>query len=87
MGWQPIETAPKDGTEIDVWCVDHRVANAWWCNADNKWRTYGDDRITWTHQPTHWMPLPEAPNAKFSGAHADVTEAPPAVGASAATHC
>lgn len=21
MGWQPIETAPKDGTTFDAWCV------------------------------------------------------------------
>jgi hypothetical protein len=28
--WQPIETAPKDGTTIDLWLGNHRVADAWW---------------------------------------------------------
>jgi hypothetical protein len=35
LKWQPIETAPKDGTEIDVWCRfgdggGHRVPDAYW---------------------------------------------------------
>jgi hypothetical protein len=65
--WKPIETAPKDGTEIDVWCLDannegYRVANAWYCNALNKWRSYYDGELGWAHQPTFWMRLPDAPN-------------------------
>lgn len=33
--WQPIETAPKDGTRIDLWLVDQdgdgeRVTDAYW---------------------------------------------------------
>lgn len=65
--WMPIDTAPMDGTEIDVWCASDvpgdndgfRVANAWWCRVDKKWRTAMDGRITWMHQPTRWMPIPK----------------------------
>lgn len=66
--WLPIESAPKDGTEIDVWCPDtdlelpgFRIANVWWCGADRKWRAYGDGRMRWVTQPTHWQPLPAPP--------------------------
>jgi len=59
--WQPIETAPKDGTEILCWvlgCDEHQVL--WWSEHDC-WKRWGD---TYEHySPTHWMPLPMQPNA------------------------
>lgn len=60
-GWKPIETAPKDGTEIDVWrdLNKERLTNAYWNDGKWCWRHYRydeeDDKIT------HWMPLPDAP--------------------------
>lgn len=71
-GWQPIETAPKDGTKVDVWVCPWdafangnaaRITNAWF--EDGKWK-----RILsgWTHdiedcgEPTHWQPLPAPPS-------------------------
>jgi hypothetical protein len=67
--WRPIESAPKDGSEVDVWCASeaegddggYRIANAWWCRVDARWRYYGDERTAWAHQPTHWMPVPDGP--------------------------
>lgn len=37
MDWQPIDSAPKDGTIIDLWIVDGsgegcRVPDAYWTN-------------------------------------------------------
>ena len=69
-GWQPIETAPKDGTQVDVWCPElgggYRVADAWVDHAGN-WRCYFDNNVRWAHQPTHWRPLPPAPDAHDGG--------------------
>ena len=71
-GWQPIATAPKDGTTVLVWCPDIYgeiepipVAAywdsmlAWW------WPTYyahGSIDEGLPDEPTHWRPLdpPEA---------------------------
>ena len=68
--WQPIETAPKDGTCILVgnrygtWVAKHmpvypsgyRPSSPWFCMMLNREYMYvlGD-------LPTHWMPLPEPP--------------------------
>ena len=70
--WQPIETAPKDGTEILLWgpyC--ERPSPAKWY--DGKWCAYWDGfRVIESEGdfgtdyrefdvPTHWMPLPDPP--------------------------
>lgn len=66
-GWQPIETAPKDGTEILAYgyarCDGSRYANgqhiAWW-DAELGWTGRDpDDRVTL--HPSHWQPLPIPP--------------------------
>lgn len=65
MEWQPIETAPKDGTEIIVYTATKRITTAWFCEETKLWphdEVYSEDgepcNVGW---PTHWMPLPEPP--------------------------
>lgn len=56
MKWQPIETAPVDGTEILV-AEDRYVTVARWCGF-----YWGDGlSLMGSIGPTHWMPLPEPP--------------------------
>ena len=59
MTWQPIETAPKDGTETLLWEKGFEVyAVGYFCELAEKWVVFGTH---WNWQPTHWMPLPEPP--------------------------
>lgn len=62
MIWQPIETAPKDRTEILLY-RDGVVYHGWWGKQSS-------GRNGWIHErgwfptaslPTHWMPLPPPP--------------------------
>lgn len=65
-GWLPIETAPNDGTIIDLW-TNHgqREANCKWENGS--WRYYwinSFESLEWIKIDdiaTHWMPIPGAP--------------------------
>lgn len=58
MNWQPIETAPKDTTEILVY-GDERIFLVYWYL--DEWIN-GDVTLGWAEiDPTHWMPLPSPP--------------------------
>ena len=79
--WQPIETAPKDGTNIDIWIGRERRTDVrwrmsqdspnrvWWCElAFDDWK----DRWIWSNlaqefsvSPTHWMPMPSPPTEEL----------------------
>ena len=73
--WQPIETAPKDGTIIDVWlgeadrsdvefyCTTGTRRSAGWCFKNGKFRPLGglEPAMPVFVIPTHWMPLPDPP--------------------------
>ena len=61
--WQPIETAPKDGTDVLV-VADGVVSEAEYWGDDRGWwlaNTAPTDYIDSQVWPTHWMPLPPPP--------------------------
>lgn len=67
--WQPIESAPRDGRKIDIW-VDYpyggeRYENAHFAKDENAfcWDIHETGkRVVFTATPpSHWMPLPAAP--------------------------
>ena len=67
--WQPIETAPRDGTVIDLWFAgewNRRMPDSCWSEALKAWLVDGRG-CSYLDSPiiTHWMPLPQSP------AHAD----------------
>lgn len=72
--WQPIETAPKDGTEVIAWGLfpgDYGYTeseNGWtgvkWNRLSKEWQvTKPTPRYFQGFKPTHWIPRPAAPEA------------------------
>jgi len=73
--WQDIATAPKDGTQVDLWSDrGFRYPNAAWDVVDYPMDASGDNIYGWTDSShhgsiknggpyTHWMPLPKPPEA------------------------
>jgi len=60
QGWQPIETAPKDGTPILAWICwfDGPCVHTGHFSSGEFWPDFRDAA---SKTPTHWMPLPAAP--------------------------
>lgn len=74
MDWQPIETAPKDGTYILLGGCKHgpAVRIGYWGPGryDHRRREYERgwaDGPAYGFNPTHWMPLPPAPTNRSEG--------------------
>jgi hypothetical protein len=76
MKWEPMITAPKDGTQVDLWCRPPRgqisgggyarVPDCWY--SAGKWWVYdeqhGDDMCRReVHNATHWMLRPQPPHS------------------------
>ncbi len=71
--WQPIETAPKDGTSV-LLCDEYGMQVCVWSETSvhgfMDW-VYGacDGEYNFRHafdSPTHWMPLPDPPTPQNS---------------------
>jgi len=73
--WQPIKTAPKDGSYVDLWCAPLsyteialtpcRVPNCYWVPDYSAWYwspSRGEPIRVW-HRVTHWMLPPEPPKS------------------------
>ena len=64
MNWQPIETAPKDGTWVIVQAGDGHPSTARWNTGSEKWENaanmLGYERYDYWPLDK-WMPLPAAP--------------------------
>ena len=64
VAWQPIETAPKDGSRVLLWW-DGAVREGWCAGAGKSrdggdwWRSHSPNVCA--GRPTQWMPLPPAP--------------------------
>lgn len=62
--WQPIETAPRDGTKFLAWMRETWVEVMYY---DEDGIYYGSDGDSPPHGrslPQYWMPLPPSPNGK-----------------------
>lgn len=61
--WQPIETAPKDGSKILAWFADGDYSIIYWGAYDGSWVQslpgLGSDSGYSPDTFIHWMPLPE----------------------------
>lgn len=70
--WQPIETAPKDGTPIlGWWGLDRyfRGAVVRWVDPSRGWElSWSGERLV--DPPTHWQPLPPPPKRSAAQANA-----------------
>lgn len=74
LKWQPIKTAPKNGTSILIYDYDttnweelndrrfshgHDIMIANWCRRTNKWELYHrGGNYIYAVNPIYWMPLP-----------------------------
>ncbi len=73
MRWQPIDTYDKDKHGNCVLVYDRIPVTARYDTGENRWMMGGkfldapDYFVAIRVRPTHWMPLPDAPNTKKEG--------------------
>ncbi len=60
--WQPIETAPKDGSNLLVVSANGRAMRIARFNGMYGWQVTPGQ---WSITPTHWMQLPEPPDVQI----------------------
>lgn len=75
--WQPIETAPTDGTPVLGWNAEYGARETrsvtytpgspgFEAGRTDRWWRWSEPKNSWlmAWDPTHWMPLPPPPEVK-----------------------
>jgi hypothetical protein len=85
-GWQPIETAPKDGSRILLWvCTRGSLRRGWaeicWWGKHrdwgDTWLRHDGKEIVGPGVATHWTMLPLRPADPRNRANLEVSDAQP----------
>lgn len=66
-GWQPISTAPRDGTNVLLWADGEYFLVGHWSGQNEFWVCPGAVSCVWNdgqHGPTHWLPIPPPPTER-----------------------
>jgi hypothetical protein len=69
MQWQPMETAPRDGSRILAYGklgfeTDNGIGTVCWCTVYSEWQCDPNEASEYSTEAcelTHWMPLPKPP--------------------------
>ncbi len=64
--WQPIETAPRNGSRVLVFEPPATIGVALWARQElrrgaMRWCVADSEDGVATYTPTHWQPLPDPP--------------------------
>lgn len=67
QAWQPIDSAPKDGTPVIGFMPTYYQGKGGqavivWMNYTDRPGWYSD--VSSIHEPSHWMPLPPPPGSE-----------------------
>ena len=66
-GWLPIETAPRDSNDYQLYCADTREQMVGFRIGEGEYQfaviRYTGNQIQAVCRPTHWKPLSKPPEA------------------------